>query len=234
MDELKKGAESLGVELSDSALGMFQKYYELLEEKNRVMNLTAISGKRDIVQMHFLDSLCLMNVADFKNSSVIDVGTGAGFPGLPLKIAEPTISAVLLDATQKRVDFLKEVCDECKIDGVECLHARAEDAAGASNLREKFDFAVSRAVAQMNVLCELCMPFVKIGGAFVAMKSTASEEELANAQNAVITLGGCVESVHDYVIPGTEVSHRAVVVRKITETPPKYPRRYAKMTGKPL
>ena len=227
---LKDGAESLGLALSDDALQSFEAYAGRLTEKNRVMNLTAITEEDEVARLHFLDSLSLLPLADFKKASVIDVGSGAGFPGLPLKLAEPTISLTLLDAQRKRVDFLRELCGELGTD-VTCVHARAEEAA---ELRESFDFALSRAVARLNVLCELCLPLVKTGGLFIAMKSVSSDEETAEAARAIRLLGGEPERTADYRIPGTDVTHRAILIRKVSPTPAKYPRRFAKIQKEPL
>ena len=227
---LKDGAESLGLALSDRALDGFETYCRLLKEKNRVMNLTAITEEDQVARLHFLDSLALLGAADFKDAAVIDVGTGAGFPGLPLKLAEPSISLTLLDAQRKRVDFLRETCGALGVEA-ECLHARAEE---ATDLRERFDLAVSRAVARLSVLCELCLPFVRPGGAFLAMKSVDSDGETAEAARALALLGGEVESTVDYPIPGTDVVHRVLVIRKTAPTPKKYPRRFAKIQKEPL
>ena len=224
------GAESLGLALSESALQSFETYARLLTEKNRVMNLTAITEEEEVARLHFLDSLALLPLAEFKNASVIDVGSGAGFPGLPLKLAEPSISLTLLDAQRKRVDFLRELCGELGTDAA-CVHARAEEAA---DLRERFDFALSRAVGRLNVLCELCLPLVKTGGLFIAMKSVSSHEETAEASRAIRLLGGETERIEDYRIPGTDVIHRAILIRKTSPTPAKYPRRFAKIQKEPL
>ncbi len=231
---LKNGAAALGVELTEAALRDFEKYYGLLTEKNRVMNLTAISGREDAARLHFLDCLGLFGISDFKNASVIDVGSGAGFPGLPLKICENSIALTLLDALKKRVDFLEELCGSLSCGEAHCIHGRAEELALAPEYRDSFDFAVSRAVARLSLLCELCMPFVRPGGYFIAMKSAGSAEETSQAENAVQLLGGRLERIFDYPIPGTDITHRAVVIKKISNTPKKYPRRFAKMQKDPL
>ena len=166
-----------------------------------------------------------------EGKNVIDVGTGAGFPGLPLKIACPAMSLTLLDSQQKRVGFLRETCASLELEDVECLHARAEECAA---LRESFDFALSRAVARLNVLCELCLPFVKAGGAFLALKGPAVSEELEEARRAVTLLGGEVEQVFPYTLPGEETGHSIVVLRKASPTPAKYPRRFAQIKKAPL
>ena len=222
------------LELPESAAPAFRRYFEFLEEKNKVMNLTAISGEEEVYTLHFLDCLALFKYHDFKNESIIDIGSGAGFPGLPVKIAEPSVKLTMLDAQQKRINFLSETCDNIGLDGVNCIHARAEEAAFEKEMRGKFDCAVSRAVARLNVLCELCMPFVKTGGYFFAMKSVDSGEEIDEAKKAITTLGGELEACHDYTIPGTDVTHRVVVIKKVKETPSGYPRRFSKISKSPI
>lgn len=231
MINLITGAATLGVHITQSQAALLDHYRQLLVEKNKVMNLTAITEKTEVEQLHFLDSLALLTLVDFKNSSVADVGTGAGFPGLPMKIAEPTISLTLLDAQRKRIDFLTETVENLKLDNITCLHRRAEE---CGDMRESFDFAVSRAVAKLNVLCELCVPLVKVGGCFISMKSVDSDEEISNASSAIKQLGCRLEKKADYLIPGTEIVHRGVIIRKIESTPKKYPRRFAKIQSEPL
>ena len=208
------------------------RYGALLLETNQVMNLTAITDPADVAALHFLDSAALLTLTDFKEKSVADVGTGAGFPGLPLKIAEPSIRLTLLDAQGKRVRFLETVCAELGLTDVECVHGRAEEF--AADRRESFDLVTSRAVAALPVLAGLCLPLVKVGGAFLAMRSVDSEAELAEAKRALETLGGRVEALRDYGIPGTDVRHRLVIIKKIRKTPEKYPRIFAKIKKNPL
>lgn len=227
---LKKGLAEL--RLDEGATPSLLRFGELLLEKNKVMNLTAITEPADVAALHFLDSAALLTLTDFKGKSVVDVGTGAGFPGMPLKILEPTIRMTLLDSLGKRITFLQEVCDNLKLTDVACVHARAEEF--AAEHRQSFDFAVSRAVANLSVLCELCLPLVKAGGYFLSMKSVESDEELEAAKKAIQTLGGRVERTADYQIPGTEVVHRVIFIKKITETPKKYPRPFAKIKKNPL
>ena len=232
MDELlRAGFAALGLPLDAAALARFQTYYTLLDERSKVMNLTAIHGETDVAQLHFLDSAALLTVEPLAGKSVIDVGTGAGFPGLPLKIAQPDISLTLLDSLDKRVRFLDDVCAATGLTDVTCLHTRAEE---ASELHGQFDAAVSRAVARLYLLCELCLPLVKAGGYFLSMKSVESDEELESAKKAIQTLGGRVERTADYQIPGTEVVHRVIFIKKIAETPKKYPRPFAKIKKNPL
>ena len=165
---LKYGFAQLGVEVNERALERYRTYYEYLEERNKVMNLTAISGTEDVARLHFLDCVSLLGMCDFKSKRLIDVGTGAGFPGLPLKIAEPSLELTLLDSLNKRVDFLRETCVKLGFEDVNCIHARAEEA--PAEFRGAYDIAASRAVARLNTLCELCLPFLKVGGVFIAMK----------------------------------------------------------------
>ena len=227
---LKKGLAEL--RLDEGATPSLLRVGELLLEKNKVMNLTAITEPADVAALHFLDSAALLTLTDFKGKSVVDVGTGAGFPGMPLKILEPTIRMTLLDSLGKRITFLQEVCDNLKLTDVACVHARAEEF--AAEHRGQFDFATSRAVANLSVLCELCLPLVKTGGYFLAMKSVDSDAELKDAERAIRTLCGRVERSADYRIPGTEVIHRVIFIKKEAETPKKYPRAFAKIKKNPL
>ena len=227
---LRDGLTALG--LPTDGIPALVRYADLLVEKNKVMNLTAITEPADIAALHFLDSAALLTLADFRNKTVADVGTGAGFPGLPLRIVEPSIRLTLLDAQNKRIEFLKEVCEDLGLHGVECVHQRAEEF--AADRRESFDLVTSRAVAALPLLCELCLPLVKVGGYFVAMKSVDAGAELDAAAHAIEVLGGAVERVADYDIPGTEVRHRAILIKKVRETGKKYPRPFAKIKKAPL
>ena len=227
---LRSGLESLG--LPAEGVPALLSFGEQLLETNKVMNLTAITDPADVATLHFLDCAALLSLADFRDKTVADIGTGAGFPGMPLRILEPKVHMTLLDSLNKRIDFLKEVCTDLGLDDVNCVHARAEEF--AADHRESFDIVTSRAVANLQVLCELCLPLVKTGGTFLAMKSVASGDELDDAETAIETLGGKVDRIVDYTIPGTCVSHRLIFIKKVRETPGKYPRPFAKIKKAPL
>lgn len=229
---LTKGLEELGISPSEALLSGFEQYYELLTQRNAVMNLTAIKGVEDTARLHFLDCAALCSLYDFRSKSVIDVGTGAGFPGLPLKILNPDIPLTLLDGTQKRVNFLSEVCTALSFENVRCICGRAEDE--AASIGGSFDVAVSRAVARLNILCELCLPFVHVGGVFIAMKGPDCEDELSEAANAIAVLGGGKGEIKKYTVPGTDIIHSAVVIKKLRPTSPLYPRQYGQIKKKPL
>ena len=229
---LSTGFEALGLCPDAQALPRYRLYYETLAEQNKVMNLTAIDGEEDTARLHFLDCAALLTLTELKGKSLIDVGSGAGFPGLALKVAEPSLSLTLLDSLDKRVRFLQELSGKLGFEDVVCLHARAEEAPEA--LRGQFDVAASRAVARLNLLCELCLPFVKVGGLFLAMKGPGAEEEAEEAAKAIALLGGKLERVAVYPIPGTDTRHSVVMIRKIRETPKKYPRRWAQIKKQPL
>ena len=228
---LTQGASALHLSLSPAQIDTLCSFGEALIEKNKVMNLTAITAPEEVARLHFLDCISLLGTANFYHKSVVDVGCGAGFPGVPLKIAEPTIELTLLDSLKKRIDWLAETLPALSVEA-SCVSARAEEY--AADHREAYDIAVSRAVARLSMLSELCLPLVKPGGCFVAMKSVDSDEELSQAARGIALLGGKVEKIVDYPIPGTDTLHRAVVIRKVKKTPPQYPRRFAKIKQSPL
>lgn len=222
------------ITLTENQYEQFQKYFELLAEWNEKMNLTAITDESGVALKHFADSLSLLNFVDIpQNSSLVDVGTGAGFPGVVLKIARPDIKLTLIDSLNKRLVFLNEVCSQLGIDA-ELIHSRAEDGARDEKLRESFDFAVSRAVARMNVLSEYCLPYVKVGGAFCAMKGAQANEEFKESLNAINTLGGKLENKYFFELPENGGERAIAVVRKVKNTPQKYPRQSGKIKAKAL
>ena len=228
---LASGLPQLERKLTDAQLDTFCAFGSALVEKNQVMNLTAITEPEQVARLHFLDCIALLGAANFYGKTVIDVGCGAGFPGVPLKIAEPSIDLTLLDSLKKRMDWLESTLPELGIEA-QCVAARAEEYALAH--REQSDIAVSRAVARLTMLAELCLPLVRVGGHFVAMKSADSDEELSQAARAIATLGGKVTRIWDYPVPGTDAVHRAVVITKVKATPKPYPRRFAKIKQQPL
>lgn len=222
------------ITLTENQYEQFQKYFELLAEWNEKMNLTAITDESGVALKHFADSLSLLNFVDIpQNSTLADVGTGAGFPGVVLKIARPDIKLTLIDSLNKRLVFLGEVCAQLGIEA-ELIHSRAEDGARDEKLRESFDFAVSRAVARMNVLSEYCLPYVKVGGAFCAMKGAQANEEFKESLNAINTLGGKLENKYFFELPENGGERAIAVVRKVRNTPQKYPRQSGKIKAKAL
>ena len=227
---LRDGLRALGLD-GDGAEPL-SRFADMVLERNRVMNLTAITDPADFARLHLLDSAALLTLPELSGGRVVDVGTGAGFPGEPLALLRPDLRLTLLDSTRKRVAFLAESCQALGLDDVDCVCARAEEFARRE--REGFDLAVSRAVAAMPVLCELCLPLVRVGGRFLAMKSTRSDAELAAARRAIETLGGALARVADYTIPGSDVTHRVVIVEKVGPTPPAYPRAFGQIRKKPL
>lgn len=228
-DETKKN----GMELSDKQIAQFNLYYELLTAKNKVMNLTAITEYNDVVKKHFIDSMMISRVLDMKKiNSLCDVGTGAGFPGIPLKIVYPHLHLTLVDSVGKRVNFLSEVVEKLGLEDVEAIHSRTEDLAHNSKYREKYDLVTARAVASMNVLSEYCIPYAKIGGYFAAYKSGNIEEEIENAKNAVKTLGGKIEKTDMFEL--YEMGRSIVLIRKVNTTPKIYPRKAGTPSKNPL
>ena len=222
------------ITLTENQYEQFQKYFELLAEWNEKMYLTAITDVCGVSLKHFAESLSLLNFVDIpQNSSLAAVGTGAGFPGVVLKIARPDIKLTLIDSLNKRLVFLGEVCAQLGIEA-ELIHSRAEDGARDEKLRESFDFAVSRAVARMNVLSEYCLPYVKVGGAFCAMKGAQANEEFKESLNAINTLGGKLEKKYFFELPENGGERAIAVVRKVKNTPQKYPRQSGKIKAKAL
>lgn len=229
---LREGLAALGLECDDEALDRLRRYAALLEEKNRVMNLTAIEGEEAVARLHFLDCAALLTLPDFRGGTLLDVGSGAGFPGLVLKILRPALAVTLLDSLDKRVTFQRETGAALGLEGLSCVHGRAEEP--PAGFRGGFDLVTSRAVARLSVLCELCLPLVRVGGRFLAMKGPSAEEELAECAAAVRLLGGGEARIVPYTVPGTDAAHSVVVIEKRAPTPPQYPRRWAQIKKAPL
>jgi len=227
---LEQGLTAGGIALSTQQVDAFCRYGQMLLEKNQVMNLTAITDPAAVAQLHFLDCLQLVRLAEFGGKKVIDVGCGAGFPGVPLRIAVPDLDLTLLDSTAKRINWLRdEVLPELGMDA-NCVAARAEEF--VSGCREQYDIAVSRAVARLQVLAELALPYIKVGGVFLAMKGAAAQQEADEAERAIRLLGGRIDKIAEY--PVGDATHRVVIIRKEKPTPAKYPRRYAQIKQAPL
>lgn len=233
LDKFLNGLNRIEILLSQKQIEQFLKYYEMLIEKNKVMNLTAITEFDEVIEKHFLDSLQIAQYVDLNQPvSVIDVGTGAGFPGIPLKIAFPEMQVVLLDSLNKRIHFLKEVIEALRLEKVTALHGRAEDFGKNAEYREQFDYCVSRAVANMASLSEYCLPFVKVGGSFIPYKSGNIDEELISAKKAVFLLGGKIEKVEKFALEDAQRSF--VFIKKENNTAKKYPRKAGLPTKEPL
>jgi 16S rRNA (guanine527-N7)-methyltransferase len=235
VDTLIEGLGELGILVEPERIEKFKTYKELLKEWNEKINITAITDDIEIDIKHFLDSLTILKTGYIKEGQkIIDVGTGGGFPGLPLKIVENSIDLILLDSLNKRINFLNEVINTIGLENVKTIHGRAEDYGKNEEYREQFDIAVSRAVASLNVLSEYCLPFVKVGGYFIAMKGPEINEEIENGKNAVKILGGVIEDRYDIELPFTNIKHTILIIKKISNTPTKYPRKAGKPTKKPL
>ena len=233
---IKNGLSDLNLldKVPENAPELLERYGRMLIEKNEVMNLTAITDPDQVAKLHMLDCAALVNCADFHGKTLIDVGTGAGFPGIPLKILVPDLEIVLLDSLNKRVNWLGEVIEALGLTGIRAIHARAEEQALVTGYRDSFDLVTARAVADLRLLSELCLPYAKVGGAFLSMKSVDSREELEQAAHAIKLMGGRVRSSQDYTIPGTDVSHRLLTIEKVAPTLKGYPRRWAKIQKSPL
>lgn len=225
--------KAIGIELSDEQLEQFLTYYEMLIEKNKVMNLTAITDFDEVLEKHFEDSLSLIQAVDLeKSEAVIDLGTGAGFPGIPLKIAFPNLQITLADSLNKRILFLDDVIRELGLTGIDTVHGRAEDLAKNSDYREKFDLCVSRAVANLSTLSEYCLPFVKIGGKFISYKAGECDEEVAASKSSVFLLGGKISDIKKFELG--ESGRAFVIIDKVSGTPKKYPRKAGTPSKDPL
>ncbi len=237
MTSLQEGFDQYSVKLDEKQISQFLKYYELLVEWNSFMNLTGITEYEDVVRKHFTDSISLTGYLDLSDmNTLIDVGTGAGFPGIPLKIVFPHLQVTLLDSLHKRIRFLDEVIQELELSGIRTIHGRAEDFArpGSDSLRESYDVCVSRAVANLPTLCEYCVPFIRIGGVFAAYKSEKSSEELLCARKAVKVLGGEVKEKVDFILPGSDLHRTIILISKNQKTPKAYPRKAGLPAKEPL
>lgn len=232
---LESGLRQLNIEMNAVQREQCERFYSLLVEKNKVMNLTTITDEDEVAEKHFLDSLLITQVQILSEvKSVLDLGTGAGFPGIPIKIFYPEIEMTLVDSLNKRIDFLKDVSDKLGLSSINIVHARAEELGQDSNYREQFDLCVSRAVADISVLSEYCIPLVKKGGKFISYKAAGSEDEIAEGNDAIELLGGNVSDVSEKNIPGSDIKRKFVIIDKVNPTPDKYPRRPGVPAKKPL
>lgn len=236
---LKTEIEKIGIQLDDLQVKQFLMYYELLVEWNKVMNLTAITEYKQVVEKHFVDSISLIHVLDKQylydnNKSMIDIGTGAGFPGIPLKIVFPNLRVTLLDSLNKRITFLNEVIKKLKLENIETIHGRAEDYAKQIKYRERYDICVSRAVANLATLSEYCLPYTKEKGFFISYKSDHVDEEIENSKNAIKMLGGKIEKIEKFILPDTDIKRAIIKIKKERLTEKKYPRKAGMPSKEPL
>lgn len=232
---LRDKAKEIGIDLTDLQVDQFNRFYQMMVEKNKVMNLTGITEYGEVVEKHFIDSLSIVKIIDInKVSTVIDVGTGAGFPGIPLKIAFPHLKITLLDSLNKRIKFLNEVINETGLDNISTIHGRAEDFAKQNEYREQFDLCVSRAVANLATLSEYCLPYVKVGGKFVSYKSGEIDEEVENSKTAVKVLGGKISKIEKFQLQGTDIGRSFVEIKKVKNTGKKFPRKAGLPAKEPI
>ena len=223
-----------GLHIDDDQSEQLFQYYSMIVEKNKMVNLTAITEFKEVVDKHFIDSAILIKYIDLKGKSVIDVGTGAGFPGIPLKILCPEMKLTLLDSLRKRIDFLNEVMDELNLKNIEAIHSRAEELANKSEYRESYDVVVSRAVSNLSTLSEYCLPFLSINGRFFSYKSAKASQEISEAKNAIALLGGKIVNDHIVTLEGTDYDRVLIEIQKISNTPKKYPRTGNKPSSNPI
>lgn len=234
-ETFKKWLKEINVELNEEQIAQFNKFYEMLVEKNKVMNLTGITEYEEVLVKHFIDSLAINKYMDIdKELKIIDIGTGAGFPGLPLKIAFKNIDITLLDSLNKRIKFIEEVVAENGLENIKPIHGRAEDIARKTEHREQYDLCVSRAVANLTSLSEYCLPFVKVGGYFVSYKAGGAEDEINESKKAIKLLGGKIEKVENFILPGTDITRTFVFIKKEAPISKKYPRKAGLPTKEPL
>lgn len=230
---MTENLKQLDIELSNVQIEQFYNYMNILIEWNKVMNLTGITEPKEVIIKHFIDSLTVLNKIH-KQSKIIDVGTGAGFPGIPIKIAFPETEVVLLDSLNKRINFLTEVIEKLQLKNIKTIHGRAEDYGKDKIYREKYDIAIARAVAPLNILLEYLMPFVKVNGKCICMKGSNSEEEIKNSNNAIKVLGGRMLSKEEFFIPNTDIKRSIIEIKKIKNTSNTYPRKAGTPTKNPL
>lgn len=229
------GIKELGLSCNDDIAEKFAIYQDVLLDWNEKINLTRIVEEDEVILKHFVDSLACLTLDVIKHDAkIIDIGTGAGFPGVPLKIYYNGLDLTLLDSLNKRIKYLRELCDELDLEGVEFLHSRSEDAAKSPEYREQYDVAIARAVAELNVLVELCMPYVKVGGYFIAQKGPKIKEEIDRAKKAIETLGGELIDIKEARLPFTDIDHNIVIIKKVRNTPKKYPRKAGTPSKSPL
>lgn len=235
LEKFKNGLQQLHIALSEKQMEQFLQYYEMLIEKNKVMNLTAITEFDEVVEKHFLDSVSLTQQMDLHQPlKVLDLGTGAGFPGIPLKIVFPELEITLMDSLNKRVLFLQDVISSLQLQNIEAVHGRAEEAARNKKYRESFDLCVSRAVANISTLSEYCLPFVKIGGSFISYKSSTIEDELKDGKKGIAILGGKVKDVYKFTLSDSKLQRSFVIIEKEKKTPKAYPRKAGTPSKDPL
>ncbi len=233
LDELTKQSSQINIKLSENQKEQFYLYMKLLIEWNEKINLTAITDEMDIINKHFIDSLTINKYIE-KGAKLVDVGTGAGFPGVPVKIANPDSEVILLDSLNKRLNFLNEVIEKNDLKNITTVHFRAEEAGKSKKYRERFDIATSRAVAPLNVLVEYLLPFVKIGGKCICMKGSNTKEEIENSKKAIKILGGEIENIEEFYLPNTDMARTIIVINKISKTPEKYPRKAGTPSKEPI
>ncbi len=235
LELLIEGLEQIGIAYTEKMLEQFSRYYELLIEWNEKFNLTAITDPEGVVVKHFLDSLLLLKAKDLSaTESILDLGTGAGFPGIPLKIIYPSLRLTLMDSVNKKVQFLNAVVSDLKLDNVQCIHSRAEDLAKNLEHREHYDVVVSRAVSNLATLSEYCIPFVRVGGIFISYKSSDYEMELEDAKNAILVLGGVIDSIELIPLPASDINRAYIFISKIKQTQNRYPRKAGMPLKNPL
>lgn len=234
-DKFEQQLMEMGIQLTEDQKNQFHKYYEMLVEWNKIMNLTGITEYDEVNEKHFVDSLSVIKAVDMRKiQSVIDIGTGAGFPGIPLKIVYPHLQFVLLDSLQKRIKFLQAVIEELGLEDIKTLHGRAEDYAKKAEYREQFDICVSRAVANLSSLSEYCIPYIRVGGIFISYKSGEVDDEVKQSEKAVKILGGKIHEIIKFKLPGTEIRRSFVKIEKVEQTKKKYPRKAGLPVKEPL